>query len=218
MTTAVEIVTDSMEWLNRLSPGETLNADDLARGLSRLNTIIDKWSAKRAVLYKSAITSAAQTGNITLAAGSWAAIPVGTEIASVSVDGLPIDQITMTQYAELSDVTTAGSPTLWATDGLSAVYLVPVANGQTVELMHRTTATSFADTTTSYTMPPGYRAALGVSLACSLAPIINPSMLAALKMEERSAMSGIQAFQPEILDTYSYNVSGSRGNILNGWV
>jgi len=142
---------------------------------------------------------------------------VGTEIASVSVDGLPIDQITMTQYAELSDVTTAGSPTLWATDGLSNVYLVPVANGQTIEVLHRTTATSFADTTTSYTMPPGYKAALGISLACSLAPIINPSMLAALKMEERSAMSGIQAFKPEILDTYSYNASASRGNILNGW-
>jgi hypothetical protein len=216
MATAVEIVQDAMAWLNRLSPGETLNADDLSRGFDRLNTIVDKWSATRAFLYKSVITSATQTGNITLAAGSWAAIPVGTEIVSISVDGDEISQITMQQYASLEDVTTTGSPTFWAHDGLANIYLVPVANADAMELLHRTTVTAFADTTTNYTMPPGYKAALGITLACSLASVYNPGILPLLKIEERSAMQAVNSFKPMILDTFSYTEPTERGLIFNG--
>lgn len=217
MATAVEIITDSMEWLNKLSPGETLNADDTAKCFSRLNTIVDKWSAKKAFLYKSIVTSATQTGNITLAAGSYASIPLGSNIITVNVEGREISKLTMQQYAALYDATQGGTPTTWAYDGFTNVYLYPVPTTKAVELLTQTGVAAFADTTTNYTMPPGYKAALGIALAVSMAPILNPGMLVALLREQKSAMAGIEGIVPEILDTYSYGRAGRAGSILNGW-
>lgn len=217
MTTAVEIVTDAMGWLNKLYPGETLNADDLATGFSRLNSIVDQMSAQKPFLYKTVITSAAQTGHITLAAGSWAAIPAGARILSVNVDGHPITPVTGRQYAEIYDATSTGSPDLWHHDGMSTIYLYPVANGQTVEVLTETGVATFADTTTSYTMPPGYKAALGLSLAVSLAPTLNPGLLKFLLLEKKAAMGAITSYKPEPMDFYSYSGQRSPGNVLNGW-
>lgn len=217
MTTAVEIVTDAMGWLNKLYPGETLNADDLATGFSRLNSIVDTMSAQKQFLYKTVITSAAQAGHITLAAGSWAAIPAGTRIVSVNVDGREITPVTGRQYAEIYDATATGSPDVWHHDGMSTIYLYPVANGQTVEVLTETGVATFADTTTSYTMPPGYKAALGLSLAVSMAPTLNPGLLTFLLREKKAAMGAITSYKPEPMDFYSYTDGRCVGNITNGW-
>ena len=217
MTTATEIVTDAMEWLNKLSPGETLNADDLARGLARLNTIVDKLSAKAPTLFKSVITSAAQTGNITLAAGSWAAIPSGTVIAHLAVDGLEIAQITMAQYLALYDTTITGTPTQWAHDGMANIYLYPVATGQTIKTLHRVSVSSFADATTDYTLAPGFKAYLGIELACSLAPSItgkDPS--GSLIRERRDARAVVGNLAPAVIDYHGYGQIVHYDNILNG--
>jgi hypothetical protein len=42
MTTALSIVVDAFERCNRLSPGETLSADDSALGFRRLNALADE--------------------------------------------------------------------------------------------------------------------------------------------------------------------------------
>ena len=76
---AIDIITDAYERCNRLSPGETLSADDAAFGLRRLNLLIDELSAQPLFLFKDTLTSAAQTGNITLGVGAWAAIAAGME-------------------------------------------------------------------------------------------------------------------------------------------
>jgi hypothetical protein len=65
-------------------------------------------------------------------------------------------------------------------------------------------------------MPPGYKAALGITLACSLASVYNPSILPLLKIEERSAMQAVNSFKPAILDTFSYTEPTERGLIFNG--
>ncbi len=214
---AVNIITDAFERLNRLSAGETLNADDAAKGLRRLNLLVDEWSAKRQFLYKSVLTSAAQTGNITLAAGSWATIPVGTEILGVTVEEEPIANLTMLQYSGLYDPTETGEPVAWAYDGLSTIYLYPVATGQTVQLLTAVTATAFADLTTNYTAPPGYENGLGASLAVRLAPSVLGKLPPELVRAERAALMGIMGWEPAVVDYVSYQKSAPSGNILNGW-
>lgn len=214
---AVDVITDAFERLNRLSAGETLNADDAAKGLRRLNLLVDEWSAKRQFLYKSVLTSAAQTGNITLAAGSWATIPVGTEILGVTVEEEPIAKLTMLQYSGLYDPTETGEPVAWAYDGLSTIYLYPVATGQTVQLLTAVTATAFADLTTTYTAPPGYENALGASLAVRLAPSVLGKLPPDLVRAERAALMGIMGWEPAIVDFGDYQKSAPSGNILNGW-
>lgn len=214
---AVDIITDAFERLNRLSAGETLNADDAAKGLRRLNLLVDEWSAKRQFLYRSVLTSAAQTGNITLAAGSWATIPVGTEILGVTVEEEPIAKLTMLQYSGLYDPTETGEPVAWAYDGLSTIYLYPVATGQTVQLLTAVTATAFADLTTNYTAPPGYENGLGASLAVRLAPSVLGKLPPDLVRAERAALMGIMGWEPAVVDYGSYQKSAPSGNILNGW-
>ena len=215
---ALDVITDAYERLNRLSPGETLNADDSDRGFRRLNLLVDELSAKVQMLYRSVLTSAAQTGHITLGAGSWATIPAGTQIVAVSVDDLPISPLTMQQYAGLIDRTTTGSPVAWAQDGLSTVYLVPVPNGQTVQLLTSVGAATFADLTTSYTVPQGVENALGACLAVRLAPSTIGKVTADLLRDERAAMSGIVGVSPSIVDTREFSCAMPAGNILSGWV
>lgn len=213
---ATSIITDAMERLNRLYPGETLNADDAAVAFRRLNLLVDEMSSKTKFLYRSVLTSAAQTGNITLAAGSWAALPVGANIVSVSVSGVTIEKLTMLQYSGIYDRTTSGSPTAWAHDGAATVHLVPVANGQTVEILTSTTATAFADLTTDYTVPPGVENALGAALAVRLAPTMLGKVPDGLVRAERAAMAGIMGSMPAVMDVYGYT-GGSRANIFNGF-
>lgn len=100
MTRALDIIIDAYERCNRLSPGETLSADDAAFGLRRLNLLVDELSAHPLFLFKDTLTSVAQTGNITLGAGAWSAIAAGTEIIGAACDSLPMLPITVQQYNE----------------------------------------------------------------------------------------------------------------------
>jgi hypothetical protein len=215
---AIDVIQDAYERLNRLSPGETLNADDAAFGFRRLNLLVDAWSARQEFLYKSVLTSAAQTGNITLAAGSWAAIPAGADILSINVDGADITKMTMLQYSGLYSPTATGSPVLWAHDGLSTVYLSPVATGQTIQILTRTGVATFADQTTTYTATPGYQDALGAALAVRLAPTVLGKLPGELVRAERAAMMGVMSFTPAVLDVYGYTDSAQQtGTIANGY-
>ena len=215
---AIDVIQDAYERLNRLSPGETLSADDAAFGFRRLNLLVDGLSAKQQFLFRSVLTSAAQSGNITLAAGSWASIPAGTEIVQVTVDGVVLSMLTMQQYAGLYTPTQTGTPLLWAFDGLVTVYLNPVPTGQTVQLMARTGVSTFADQTTNYTSTPGYQDYLGAALAVRLAPTVLGKLPLELVRAEKAAMTGMAGFVPAVVNTRDFQTGRSTGNVLNGWL
>jgi hypothetical protein len=197
---AVDIITDAYERMNRLSPGEPLNADDQAFGLRRLNLLVDELSASREFLFRSALTSAAQSGHITLGAGAWAAIDQGEQIISATADNLPLAPITMQQFNELYQPTTTGRPTVWAQDGMATVYLWPVPTGQTIKLQTQATVSEFADLTTDYTAAAGWRAGLGAALAVRCAPTLLGRLPAELARAEKRAMDGLAMYEPAIID------------------
>lgn len=201
---ALAIITDAYERCNRLSPGETLNADDAAFGFRRLNLLVDEMSASNTFLFKSVLTSAAQAGAITLGAGAWLAIAPGDEIVSATANNLRLAPISMRQYNELSQPTTTGMPTVYAQDGLGTVYLWPVANGQTIKLQTRTGVAAFADQTTNYTMPDGYASALGAALAVRIAPSILGTIPPYLLKAEIKCMGAISRYEPAIIDVDSF--------------
>jgi hypothetical protein len=215
MTTALQIITDAFDRLNRLSPGETLSDDDADFALRRLNSMRDELGTQGQVLYKSVTTTAAQTGNITLGAGSWAAIAPGSTIVSCTVEGLPIERWNMQQYHESADATT-GSPRRYAPDGLSTVYLYPLATGQDVSLLTLAGASEFADLSTDYVLPPGYKSMYGACLAVRLAPTLLGKTPPDLLRAEREARSGIASYTPAIIDARSYSYSPGGYSILNG--
>lgn len=213
--TALSIIQDAYERLNRLSPGEPLSADDAAFGLRRLNLLADELSAKNEFLSSDVITSAAQTGNLTLGAGSWAAIAPGAIIIGIATDNGPLSPITMQQYNSLYRPLSNGEPDVYAHDGLSTVFFSPVPTGQTLRLQTRVGVSQFADQTTAYTVPPGYKAFLGAALAVRCAVTLLGRIPPELMMAERRCADGIGSYKPAIMDVDNFNLPSHSGNILN---
>lgn len=202
---ALDIITDAYERLNRLSPGETLSADDAAFGFRRLNLLVDEMSSSIPFLYQDRLTSAAQSGNITLGTGAWAALGVGDEIVSATANNFPMLPITMRQYNEIYQPAATGIPSVWAFDGLVTVYMWPVPTGQTIKLQTRIGVVAFADQTTVYTAPGGYASALGAALAVRIAPSLMGKVPEYLLRAERAGMAGIEKHDPAILDVSSFS-------------
>jgi hypothetical protein len=212
--TALSVITSAYRRCNRLSPGEVLSADDAGFGLAVLNELVDEMSAQALFLYRSILTSAAVTGSITLGTGSWAAIQPGAEIVSATANGVTLDAFTLQQYNALYDRTISGFPSAYAPDGLSTVFLWPLATGQTISLQSRIGVTQFADQTTTYTVPDGYTAALGASLAARIAPNIIGKIPPDLIRAQTAAMGGVANYKPAIIDVPSYTGGGAAWSIL----
>ncbi len=205
---AIDIIRDAFERCNRLSPGETLNADDTAFGLRRLNLLVDEMAGQKLYLYQTTRTSNAQSGHITLGTGVWAAIPAGEEVISATANNLVLSPITMQQFNELYQPTVTGTPSVWAQDGLSTVYLWPVPNGQTIKLQTRGGVATFVDESTDYTAPAGYKSAMGAALAVRIAPSVIGKVPPNLIADERKLIGGLGHYAPAIINVSTF--TGSR--------
>lgn len=220
MTTARTILTLALESMNKLSPGETLDADVAAVLLRRLNSIADDWSTGRDMMPQDQIVSGAVTGpTLTLAAGAFAAIGLGDEIIQVQADGYPMEPITMQQYNNIFLKTQPGRPQVWVWDGSATIYLYPAAVGNTINILSRVAFTQFADLDTNYALPSGYQGAFAATLAVATAPAligkVTPDLLAA----ERRAMFNIanNTVRPAINSANPMARRNFGGNILQGW-
>jgi hypothetical protein len=220
MATARTIITLALESMNRLSPGETLDADLAAACLRRLNAIADDWSAGRDMTPQDVIASGAVTGaSLTLGAGAFAAIGAGEEIISAQADGFPMAPITMQQYNDVRLKNQAGRPEVWAWDGLATVYLYPAASGNTISLMTRAPFASFVDLDTAYTLPSGYQGAFAASLAVAMAPALLGGVSSGLLLAEKKALFNVANanVRPAILTANPLTPRRAGGNILKGW-
>lgn len=219
MTTARTIIGLSLEAMNRLSPGETFDADLAAACLRRLNAIADDWNAGRDMMPQDRLVNGAVTGaTITLGAGVFAVLTAGAEIIQLQVDdACPMNQITMQQYQSIGQKGQTGQPRLWAYDGLATIYLYPAAQGNTVSTMARVPFASFVDLDTEYTMPAGYQGAFAASLAVGMAPALLGGATQSLLLAEKKALYNVanSAVRPAIISANP--IAGMRGSIITGW-
>jgi hypothetical protein len=215
---ALDIIQSAFERSNRLSPGETLNADDAAFGFRRLNELADELAPQNLYLYRDIFTSAAVTGaTITLGVGAWSAIAPGEAIVSAEASAYPMDPITPAQYGAIYDNTIAGIPRVYCPDGLSTVFLYPVPTNVIVKLHTRTGVQTFADQTTPYTLPQGWMAALSAALAVRMAPTLLGSVPDYLARAEAKCMGAVDVSAPKILDVRTYTRRRAEaGSILTG--
>jgi hypothetical protein len=219
MATARNILSLALESMNRLAPGEALDADLSTVCLRRLNSIADDWSAGRDMMFQDQIVSGVVTGTfLTLATGSFAAITPGDEIITMTADSYPMSPLTIQQYARIYDKTASGRPMQWVADGLSTVFLYPAANANTIAITTRKPFASFADLDTVYTMPSGYEGAFAASLAVAMAPALLGKVSPDLIAKEKKALFNIQggAIRPAVLDANPLSRRRTGGNILNG--
>ena len=220
MTTARTIISLALESMNRLSPGEVLDADLAASCLRRLNAIADDWSAGRDMTPQDVIASGAVTGpSLQLGAGAFAAIAAGEEIISAQSDGYPMSLVTMQQYNDIRLKAQGGRPEVYAHDGLATVYLYPASSGNTISLLTRAPFAIFADLDTAYTLPSGYQGAFAASLAVAMAPALLGGVTPGLAAAKKEALFNVANanVRPAMVSANPLSPRCSSGNILTGW-
>ncbi len=221
MTKAIEIITDAMTFgLNRLSPGETLDADTANVCLQALNSIIDEINGLESFLYREQLVQSAPiTGTVASLGVAWPSISPGSKILSATVQyqvGLdyPMESLTMDQYSAIPLKSTSVFPRYYAHDGYANVFLYPAAAGQTVTLRVHQYFSQFADYSTDYGMPAGFRSAFADLLTKKMAKVLlgatTPEIEVAAAAANRRLSS--QTVSPAII-----NGRRPAGNILTGW-
>jgi ribosomal protein L30E len=212
MTTALAIIVDAFERLNRLSAGESLGADDAALGFRRLNGLVDELSAESMFLYEDRLTEAVQTGDVTLGVGAWASIAPGAGIIGITADNCPLQAVTTLQYNGYSQPVASGLPRVYAHDGMALVRFYPTPANNTLRIQTRRGVLAFVDQETEYQLPPGYFSALAAGLAVRLAPNVLGNVPQTLVIAEARAMLAVRSTKPAIIHTSTRRA----WNILTG--
>lgn len=224
--TARQIITSALTvHLNRLSPGETLEADLAASCLVGLNEIVDEISGGGSMLWRETLeNSVAPLSGITATLGvDWVNVLPGDDLLGATYNpggyDFPISIITMQQYQDdISIKTTLGGfPQYLAYDGQSTVFMYPGATGQTITLRIKRSIEEFADLDTDYFMPQGWRGAMSAMLAERMASSIlggiPPNVVRAAAIAKRGLLA--RGLQPAII---SAGGNSTKGNIFNGWM
>lgn len=209
MTTARSIIEGALTFgLNKLYPGEVLDADLGARCLEALNMLADEMNGGKSFLFREILTaSSAITGTFGTIGTDWAGLVAGDEILGATVQynptlDIPLKHMTMGQYANVALKTmSTGFPVYYAPDGQAKVFLYGVANANIITLRTKQVVSDFADLDTDYTMPKGYKSALSDMLAEKIAPTAVGGISASVAAAARKARNQLyaQAVNPAIL-------------------
>lgn len=176
MATARAIIQNALTfYLNRLSPGETMDADLAAVALAALNDVNDEVNGGTELLFRDLLTPGTVSGITGTLGTTWAGLTQGNTIfgATVSVGSVDIvlAPITIAQYQQLSVKATSGQPRYYAYDESLTVYFYPApATPYTVTLLTRQSVSDFADLDTVYALPSGYQSFYAAMVAERLAP------------------------------------------------
>lgn len=193
--------------LNRLSPGESEDADTFGTALTALNFIVDAENGRKAFLYKVNRTAGTVSGASGTLGTTWAAVSPGDLILGAFYNNGSVDvtlgELTPEQYDAIPSKSMTGDPLYWSHDGLSTVYFYPVPSSRSVTLRTRGPLSDFADLSTEYTAPDGYKSWLAAELAFALAPTMAPTLLQTAAVVAGAARARVhaQAYRPAIVDS-----------------
>lgn len=191
MPSANDFVTGAMRLLGVINAIDTPEPEDLAQGLTVLNEMIDEWGTQRRTVYtttRNVHNLVANQASYTIGVGgdfnqarplwipSWGLIPLPAAAKPQEIPyGRPLG---LEEYSRIPIKTTASAypnriyyDAGW-TAGLGTVKVYPVPDSSTPDLVlyTPTALTEFADGTTNYTFPPGYRKAIRTKLTLELYP------------------------------------------------
>lgn len=201
MTTALQIMNRAAEITGYKDPSEALSGDDAAQFLAVLNGLVDAWNTSRLYIVATSTVSAsvsaspvsigaAQTLNTTR--------PVRIEGGYVTYGGVDsdLDWITSDEYDAIENKSLSSSiPTkAFYSPGLptGSIYLWPVPSAAvTLSVRVMTQLTAFANTSTDYTLAPGYKRALEYSLAEEIHPNRVTPAIARLAFGARKAIKTV---------------------------
>ena len=234
-TTALQIITDSLQRLGVYNPTETINSADVATGLSVLNDMMDSWSNESLTTFCTTESSGTLVpGQQSYPVGPGAAfntlrplrIPEGPGAARIrdnNSNDFDVTVVTQDIWNTIGAKTnTSQIPDTLFYDpqfpvGIINIYPIP-SIGYTLFWDSYAQLTEFATAQTAVSLPPGYLMAMKTNLAVELHPYyldgeINPVILrsasrslAAVKRTNTKPVKAI--FDPEIVSRASptYNI------------
>jgi hypothetical protein len=184
VATVLNIITDALQELGVIGAGEPVNADDAALCLSALNTLIDAWHLEPLTIFASQQITATLPANTTsLTIGPTLNINVARPVrledgcfVRVGDIDYPLDVVSQVDY---NAIALKGLDGPWPrvcmyndTHPTGAVFFWPRGACE-VHLNLQLPVAQFAATTTTFSMPPGYRRALALTLAEEVARKFN---------------------------------------------
>lgn len=210
--TAGSLIARSLKLLGVIAAGETADADDSLDALDTLNDLVDAWALDTLWIYTVArVTKTLTVGTATYTIGTGGSIstarPAWIESALLILDStvtppteIPLEVLTDQRWQGTAHKTLSGQPMAVFYDradtaGLGTVNVYPVtsqANQSLVLYLPSQPVASFADLTTDYTFPPGYKRALRYNLAIELAPEYGKSVPQELAMIAATSLADVR--------------------------
>lgn len=224
MSTAADIVRDSLKLLGVLAAGESCGADDLVDGVRALNLLFGTWANEKLLTHGTRRTAYTLTPSLsphTIGLGGTfnVARPLRIDGAGVipagQVQEAPIVRLTDAQYQEIPDkAQTAEVPQrLWVeeTHPTKKLWLWPVPTTAASLVLYtwsRLTEVAAADT---ISLPDGYEDALIHALALRVAPSYGVAISADLRENADEARAAIKRTNAPQVVTQFDSALGGRG-------
>lgn len=183
MPRAIDIIQEALEVSKIISAGDSPSPEDVEVSFRHLNTMIDGWGLDSAFTYTTKVFDVALTGGqsqVTIGpAGQIVTVrPVALDPATVVIEGgqpQNTELIGEQEFYRLEQ--TQGTPckVFYKPDfPLGVINLWPAASGgEVLRVVANLEVLPFADLTTDFPLPPGYRFAIVYNLAKRIAPVFH---------------------------------------------
>lgn len=235
--TALDFISAALRRIGVLAEGDTASDAEGATGLEALNNMVDQWAAQKLLIWASPralFTLTSGVGSYTIGSGGAfntvrpeKILDAGVLPTAGSDFEIPVTVLTDEAYAaEPLKSLESAFPTriyfdrAWVA-GLGTIYTLPTPNVAGVRLalyLPTGRVAQFADLTTDYTFPPGYKKAIAENLEIELAEEYGKTVT---ERKQRSAQRAIGLlkranYQPRTLQLDAA-VSARRGRGGYDW-
>jgi hypothetical protein len=214
MTTALQLINDAADEIGVSESGQTLPSEDAQRMLRKLNQRLEVWSNTRLMLPTLTEISVPLDGSASYTIGPTgdveAARPIRVESATaVDSAGLEwgVEVLNRDQWNAIGFKNVDGGPPacIWydAQNTNGRVYVYPRSTSYTLKLDCLTVLASFS-LSTECTLPPGYEAAIVLTLAEDCAGLFGKPISPDLRMRAMGARNAIKRVntEPLLLDVW----------------
>lgn len=215
MSTAADIIKGALKDIGAIAAGETPSAGEIADGLESLNELMNSWSADGFVIFeekREEFTLVGGTGQYAIGSGATfdTVRPLFVKGAGVKVSGndaeLPIEIVGLQKWQGIVVKTTQSEipRALWYNptypNGEINLWPVPSA-ANTLILYSMKPVTTFALSTTDFSLPPGYFRALRKNLAVELSPEYGVAVSMSLQKQADDSYAAIAraGFKPVLM-------------------
>jgi hypothetical protein len=237
MTTAGDMISNSLMEIGALAQGETAAASDLAFGLSKLNRMLDLWNTRSLFVYCITNTSfpfSASQQSYTIGPAATSADFTATR--PVRIDRANLVLVSSTPHVQtplwvmnVDDYSSLRIPALSSTFPTRLYYQATYPKGtlwpwpyptdvtNELELYMWTALSEFATTASTVSLPPGYEEALTLTLAESMCPAYGKQIDPGLARFASQARANVQALNSGALPLRSDvpQMSGGQAGFFN---